>query len=231
MGLDLIAVATKSTFNPLYLLAIPVILALILGRKKKGKKPGAAATFHGMYLGPIVHNANYTDPSVDLVSMANGCKFTFPGKGPGVHALVWPNCPSLKGKSEIIVRFRVTGGGFVPTRYGTSDVSPVARVGLMIQRHGDNWAGTGATEFHRMYFKGGIPLADGTFELRASLKELTQWKPPVGAYGGMGQAAFDANLANIGSLQVIFGSDGGQAKGVFSKESAQFELLGLPEIR
>lgn len=238
--LAIIATATLTGFNPAWLLlAIPVAALLLASRKKKDKKPSAtlpplAPGRPQYFVGPVVNGINHsTGMPGPLVMQGNGCYFDVPSaKGTGVHALQWLNPPSMVGKRELRARFKVTGGGFVPKQYDPNRpelVDKVAKLGVLLQRRGDNWSNAGQFAAYRMFWVDAIVLAPGEFELVLPI-EPGNFKTATGS-NGVSVQDLRAMLQDLDNISFIFGSSGGRAKGVYATQPSRIALLAEPEIR
>lgn len=225
-----IATATATGFNPWFLLVIPLLVIALASRKKKDKKPTGPDAYRviplapGWHLGPVVQGTNRTRgiPRPGLVRTPAGFRVPFPGQGGSLHAVQTADLV-LAGKRELVVRYRITGdASFVPT--DPKNRHNPARICLVLQRNGDDWAATDTTRFYRLYSKAGDVLAPGTFELRLPL--TAENLGPV-QYGGLTQPHVDAVLRDLHSLHIAFGSNGGRAHGVYATAPAEFELLGV----
>lgn len=213
------------------LIAVGALAVYAITRKKKDKAPSGPDAWRvkplapGWHPGPVVHGTNRTRgiPSPGLVRTAAGFRVPFPGLGGSLHAIQTADL-DLRGKREILVRYRITGDGrFVAT--DPKIAHNPARIAVVLQRNGDDWAATESTRFYRLYSKGGDPLAAGTFELVVPL--LAEHLGPVQG-PGLSQSHVDAVLADLHSLHIAFGASGGRAHGVrLEAGAAQFELLEI----
>lgn len=204
---------------------VVAVLALALKGKKKDKKPGAPSGGPDWRIGPIVNGRNY---SVGMparpATQGQGWAFDFPtNPSQHVHYVQWFNPPSLVGKREIRIRYRITGGGFVPQESDKpgNDVSSIARIGLLIQRRGDDWGE--AKEAYRWFSLAGDDLAAGEFELAVPLTP-DHWKSTLGK-GTPGQ--FTTATHDLDNIAILFGSNGGRGHGVYAKQPSRFTLLSI----
>ena len=204
-------------------LAVVALIILAAGAKKKKKpKPVAGQDWR---IGPIIRGANYSPGMPSRPTMQGaGWYFDFPTIPTShVHYLQWFNPPSLVGKREIVIRFTVTGGGFVPKEF--PDGRP-ATVSLMIQRKGDDWSAIGKYQSYRWFSSGALNLAAGEFELVAPL-DANAWGD---VYNAKNAQTFAESLREVDNIAVLFGSNGGRGHGVYASEPSRFTLTSI-EVR
>lgn len=201
----------------LLILAV-VVLAMLAGRGKKGKKP-AAPKQSGWVIGPTINGRNYSVgmPARPTLQGA-GWWFDFPtNPASHVHYVQWFSPPALSGESLIRARFRVTGGGFVPQEFPDRE----ATVSLMFQRKGDTWGE--ATEAFRWFSKEVRVLAEGEFEIVAPLT-FDHW---FSTFSRGREADFAGAIREVENIAVLFGSTGGRGHGVYATQPSRFTLISL----
>ncbi len=179
-------------------------------------------------IGPIIRGKNYSqgmplrpDPSPE------GWQFRFPApdaQAGHVH-YVTRDMPSLRGKSRIVLRYRVDaaeGARFVPQEFPDRP----ATVSLFLQRRDDTWTARGRFEHYRWYAPADSvqEIAPGVHRMTVSLDD-PQWISVYGRTAAENRAAFDAALADIARIGLVFGSSGGRGHGVFATAPARFTLL------
>lgn len=124
--------------------------------------------------------------------------------------------PSLKGKTQLVARFKIEGSGFARV---DPDTDPTPSLGLIIQRKGDRGTDMG----YRWFSHAALPLEVGEFTIAVPLN-ISEWGDVM---GGNSEAAFAAAMEDVESIGVVFGSAGGRGHGVFTTEQARVRLLSL----
>ena len=156
-----------------------------------------------------------------LVMQGAGWFFDFPAVPTGhVHYVQWFDPPPLVGAEHITVRFRVTGGGFVPQEF--PDGRP-ATVSLLIQRKGDNWSADAKTKSYRWYSSEAQQLAAGDYQMTVPL-DVSAWGD---VYNGKDANAFADAVRNVDNIGLVFGSAGGRGHGVYATQPSRFTLLDI----
>lgn len=208
--------------NTLIVLGIFVAaIGLIFLRKKGGVKELFPKS--GWIIGPIVNGKNYSVGMPKTPTMrGRGWSFEFPDSDGSVHAVVNFSPPSLKGKKQIQMQYRVTGSGFTPSQ----NRSERARVGISFQREGDNWSGKNGYESYRWYAKVRPVLEEGIAAIIVDLDPWV-WSNVKGKTGDTDLEAFHKAIDNMGNISVVFGGDRDAAHGVFSSKPAVFEMLSF----
>lgn len=200
------------------ILAVIVLVFALKG--KKGKKPRQPAG-PDWRIGPTINGRNHSVGMPASPTMqGQGWRFDFPtDPSRHVHYVQWFNPPSLVGKREISIRYRITGGGFTPQQPDLRHKP--ARIGLLIQRRGDDWGEL--KEAYRWFSLAGESLAAGEFELTVPLTP-EHWKSTLGK-GTPGQ--FTTALHDLDNIAVLFGSDGGRGHGVYATKPSRFILQSI----
>jgi hypothetical protein len=185
------------------LIVLVAVFAMAKGKRKASNKTGWHIEWSpGMPAQPTPQGA--------------GWHFDFPTIPTShVHYVQWFNPPPLG--SEVRVRFRVTGGGFVPQEYPDRP----ALVSLLIQRKGDDWGAQGPMQSYRWFSRQTVTLAEGEHELTVPLT-VAHWGD---VFNGQDAAAFAAAIRDVDNIALIFGSDGGRGHGVYATQPSRFTLL------
>lgn len=160
---------------------------------------GSTSGKHGWYIGPVIDGKN---SSVGMPSkptlLGEGWYIDFPvGPKTGVDYVQNYSPPSLVGAKEIVMHYTVSGTGFMPSD-DASNVS--ARVGLLIQRKGDDWSSSKQT--YRWFSKSRPTLKEGEFTLRVPL-EVASWHDVYGKSSS--QIGFDNTIKDLSNISVVFG--------------------------
>lgn len=204
---------------------IPALaLALTLSPASAVAAPDAAA----WQIGPIIRGKNYSQGMpLQPRNAADGWRFDFPhpDAAAGHVHYVTRHVGDLRGKSRIVVRYRVDaapGTRFVPQEFPER----TATVSLVMQRAGDRWTAKGAYEHYRWYAPPETvqELAPGVHEIAISLND-PRWGSVYGKKAADNRDAFADALAHIDNAGLVFGSKGGRGHGVFATGSARFTLL------
>lgn len=174
--------------------------------------------------GPVIKGETYSPGmGVAPVETSSGFRFTFPTREPFEVDYVARGELDLRRATAIRMRWRVTGGDVIPTE-GEAET---ATLGLVLQRRGDDWTGTGEAEFYRFYSPEAFPLIEGEFERVIPLGG-TQWGSVMGRRN---PAQFAETIAKLDSLGLTFGSAALRGHGARSTGAAMFELLSLEIVR
>jgi hypothetical protein len=177
----------------------------------------------GWVIGPTIHGENHSVKMPARPTMqGKGWTFDFPGPDGKVDYVQNFDPPNLVGATAIVLRCRVTGGGFVAA--GSSNPATVT---VCIQRRGDDWSAKGKFESYRYYADLRTPLAAGEYVLTFPL-EVSRWGSVM--HEPDNAANFAACLRELDCLAVVFGAKGGAGHGVYATQPSQFTLLGL-EVR
>lgn len=202
------------------ILALTILLASCSsGGGSHHPAPIPQPTTSGWYIGPIVDGKNYSEgmPSKPTLQ-GQGWVISFPRTG-GVDAVIKDSPPSLVGAKALVMKYTVTGGGFLAT-----DESNVAgRVGICLQRKGDNWSGAGAYQQYRLYSTARPLLTSGAFTLTVP---LVAGKLTDVAGKPASQAAIDSVVANLDNYSVVFGGSFA-SHGVYATQPSAFTMLSL----
>ena len=118
---------------------------------------------------------------------------------------------SLREGQTLTLRLRVTGH-FIAPEFG----SP-ANASILLQRKGDSGRESG----YRYCSLATIPLTEGEHSLTVTV-DAEHFKDVLAETGALGRV-----LAELESVGVIFGSDGGRGHGVSAPTGARVELLWL----
>ena len=194
---------------------IVVAFGVILLSRSKSKASATASNAGGWYIGPIANGRNYSEnmPATPTLQ-GNGWYIDFPASG-GVDAVVNTSPPSLVGAKSLVVNYSVTGSGFLAA--GESNVP--GRVGICIQRRGDNWSGSGKYQQYRLYGQDRPLLVAGEGTFTASV-----WTDVKGQV--VEQSVVDGVLADLDNYAIVFGGSFA-SHGVYSTEASRFYLLGV----
>jgi len=198
-----------------------VVVALFFVLKGKGNKSTPIVSNQsdgGWIICPVVNGKNYSEgmPARPVLQGA-GWYFDFPQSG-GVDYVQNKNPPSLVGAKQIALRYAVTGAGFT-----AADENAPGRVGLHLQRKGDDWSGQGKFQQYRWYSHQRPVLVAGEFVLTVPL-ELSAWGD---VYGKNDDAdAFAAALKETACIAVVFGGEAA-GHGVYATQPSRFALLEL----
>lgn len=200
---------------------LAIVLAVLVGCSSGGghHQSTPPPSSSGWYFGPIVHGKNYTEgmPARPTPQGA-GWTFTFPANGQ-VDAVVNGNPPSMVGATAITLHYAVTGDGFL-----ASEESGVpGRVGICIQRRGDDWSGSGKYQQYRLYGQDRPLLVAGEGQVIAST-----WTDVRGQVAS--PEAVDAVLSDLGSVQVVFGGSFA-SHGVYATQPSTFTMTSIEIVR
>lgn len=185
-------------------------------------------------IGPVIRGRNYSSgmPAVPYPERGGGWSFDFPAPDAAaghVHYVTF-RPGSLRGKSRIVVRYRIDaapGARFVPQQFP----GRTATVALYMQRRGDSWTTKGAYRYYRWYAPVATmnTLAPGEAEMSVRLDD-PDWSSVMADRASANRAAMEAALEDMGRIGLVFGSAGGRGHGVFATRPARFTLLSF-EIR
>ncbi len=181
-------------------------------------------------IGPIIRGKNYSvGMPLQPVATSTGWYFDFPynSRADGhVHYVTFAP-GSLAGKSQIVVRYKVTaaqGTRFVPQEHPELP----GAVSLFFQRRGDTWSATGRYEHYRWYAPNQAVqnIAPGVHQMTVSLRD-PEWISVFGKNPSENPAAYAAALRDTDRLGLVFGSTSARGHGVFATAPARFELLSF----
>lgn len=191
----------------LILLAIAAAIFLLTRSKRKApSKPG--------------WRMEHSPGAKPLTLTPGGWHFDFPTEPTShVHYVQWFDPPALSPDRAITIRFRVTGGGFVPQEFPDR----TATVSLLLQRKGDNWAADARTRSYRWFSSDVEELAPGDYLMIVPL-DVSAWSD---VYNGQDAEAFQATLQNLDNIGLVFGSAGGRGHGVYATQPSRFTLLDI----
>lgn len=191
------------------------VIAFLLSKKKSAHKTTPPKTTTGWYFGPIIGGKNYSAGMPASPTMqGSGWFFDFK-PGVEVDAVVNGKPPYLVGAKSLTMRYAVEGSGFQAA--GENNVS--GRVGLMLQRKGDDWSGKGKYQQYRLYGQSRPLLAAGEGQVTATT--FTDVQGQV-----VSQAVVDAVLADLDCYAVVFGGSFA-SHGVLASPPARFTFRGL----
>lgn len=192
-----------------------------LATKGHAKQIKASVTpLSGWMFGPRPRGVNYTKGMPERPTMQGaGWTFTFPGPGGEVDAVVNYSPGSLVGAKSLIARYAVTGSEFM----ASEESNVPGRVGICLQRRGDDWSGTGKYQQYRLYGQDRPLLVAGEGQFEASAFTDVQGKV-------VAQAVVDAVLADLDNYAIVFGGTFA-SHGVHAAESSSFTLLALDVVR
>lgn len=182
-------------------------------------------------IGPVIRGKNYSVgmPAAPFPTRGGGWTFDFPA--PDVDAghvhYVTFRPGSLRGKSRIVVRYRIDaapGARFVAKEYPDR----TATVALYMQRRGDSWTAKGGYRYYRWYAPVATmrALAPGEAEMSVRLDD-PNWSSVMADRASGNRAAMAAALDDMGRIGLVFGSAGGRGHGVFATAPARFTLLSF----
>ena len=209
-----------------FFIASTGILALLAATAPVSATPGAGSWI----IGPIIRGKNYSQGMpLQPRPAPTGWYFDFPvgsREAGHVHYVTY-RPPPVRASSELVVRYRVDtkpGTRFVPQE--SPDLP--ALVSLYFQRRGDNWSAKGRYEYYRWYAPNETvhQIAPGEHEFRIRLDD-PRWFSVWGNKAGANPEAFQAALADIDQIGLVFGSDAGRGHGVFATQPARFTLLSF----
>ena len=177
-------------------------------------------------VGPVIRGRNYSvGMAPDLRPGRNGPSFDFPypSRAAGhVHAVTMP-VGSLAGAKRITLTYRIDAAPGVRF-YGQENGGP-GWLSLFIQQRGDNWTAKGRYQTYRWYSPDERieTLRPGLHTVSIALDE--EWNAVVAWKRSANPAAFEAALANAGSVGFVFGSTSGLGHGVYATGPAKFTIV------
>lgn len=176
---------------------------------------GGSTPQSGWYIGPVANGRNYSENMPATPTLQDGGWYIdFPTSG-GVDAVVNKSPQSLVGATAITIRYTVTGGGFLAA--GESNVP--GRVGICIQRRGDNWSGSGKYQQYRLYGQDRPLLVAGEGTFTASV-----WTDVKGQVAD--QSVVDGVLGDLDNYAIVFGGSFA-SHGVYATEPSRFTLTEI----
>ncbi|WP_447759554.1 hypothetical protein [Sphingopyxis panaciterrae] len=190
----------------------------------------ASAAAREWEIGPVIRGKNYSQGMPPAPRPERGgWSFDFPvGSAAAGHVHYVTFRPgSLRGKSRIIVRYRVDAGSrtrFVPQE----DQDIPGTVSLYFQRRGDNWTAKGAYQYYRWYAPAATvrEIAPGEHEISVRFDD-PGWISVSGNRVGSNRNALDNAMRDADRIGLVFGSTRARGHGVFATEPARFTLLGF----
>lgn len=182
-------------------------------RKKKVAREGGAVPSSGWRIGPFDYSRNMpASPTMD----GQGWYLDFPPAPGSVNYVQWFEAPSLVGKKELRLRYRLSEEpAVVPQEYPSEE----ATVSLIMQRKGDGWRSSGYR-----WWTGFYPLTPGEHEVVVPLS-IESWGDMLGVPEA---GAFAATIEDAWNIGVAFGSRGAPTHGVYG--SGRFHLLELTVV-
>jgi hypothetical protein len=204
----------------LAVLGIIGFLAVAKSKHKGGQVSGSSATppHAGWYIGPIVRGTDYSQGMPKHPTMQGaGWIIDLPLSG-GVDAVINPDPPSYVGARAITARYRVTGGDFL----ATDENNEPGRVGICIQRRGDDWSGKGKYQQYRLYGTDRPLLVAGEGQLSEASWTDVEGQP-------VSQDVVDAVLADLAAIMVCFGGSSA-SHGVYATQPSTFTLIEPPAL-
>lgn len=175
--------------------------------------PGATSAWA---FGPIINGENFTKGMpARPTTQGTTWYFDFKNKPSEVDAVVNKTPPNLVGATKIVLRYSVTGGGFLAS--GENNVP--GRVGISVQRKGDNWSGTGKYQQYRLYGQPRPLLAAGSGTIEAST-----WTDVQGKVAS--PAVVATVFANADNISIVFGGSFA-SHGVYATQPSRFTFVGL----
>ena len=228
---------SSAAFAALLRVALPLSAAAVAAAPATAAKPSRPAAVDPMdagawEIGPILSGHNYSlNMPASPAPHADGWSFDFPqpNKDAGHVHYVTFNHGSLKGKSAIVLRYRIEaepGVQILPQEYPAA----ASTLTMYFQRRGDNWSGRGEYEHYRWWatFRVHMPLAPGEHELTVRLDE--NWTSVMGSSAALNPRAFRTAIAEAERVGFTFGGGGAAGHGVYATGPARFVLTGF-EIR
>lgn len=206
------------------LIVLALIFVVLKGRKKGKFQSTAPKT--AWVIGPVFSGQSLSKgmPS-SPTEHGSGFYFDFPvGSGSVNYVQKVKDLPRLSMGQTLKIRFKIEGQGQFVAQ--DANASPIASLGFILQRKGDNLSGVGMYENYRWFSQAEFILKEGEFELSAIIDEHSFG----GVMGGKDPAVLLDVLRNLGSLGLCFGSAGGRGHGVFVSAPIRFTLLSLEAI-
>lgn len=185
-----------------YAAAFVILAALLFLRARKGKRPSAGAV-NGWRI-----NWSRGLPPAPTPQGA-GWAIDVP-TGASLH-YVQRYGGSLREGQALTLRLRVTGQ-FVAPEFGNP-----ANASILLQRKGDSGRESG----YRYCSRVSMPLTEGEHALTVTV-DAAHFKDVLAETGQLGRV-----LAELESVGVMFGSDGGRGHGVQAPSGGRVELLSL----
>lgn len=203
-----------------YLVVLLVVVAgVFLVRRGKGSSAPTPVVRSSWTFGPVVRGENYTKGMpAGPTPLANGWTFNFPGPAGQVDAVVNHAPGPMTGARGLAMEYVVTGSGFV----AADEVGVPGRVGLCLQRRGDDWSGKGVYQQYRLYGVNRPLLVAGKGSVVA-----TQFTDVAGQ--PVSAAVLAAVLADLDNVAVVFGGSFA-SHGVYATQPSSFTLLELVPI-
>lgn len=204
-----------------------VILGLLVAgylawRKQKKNKPAHKS---GWWVGPTVNGKNFSsNVALQPTRLGKWWFLDLPvGKGSANYIECYDDI-GLKNAKQIRLRYKIEGG----TRFIAQDAnaSPIASLGLYIQRRGDDWGDPGTGDSRRWFSKAQVVLAEGEFELVVPMDEAS-WG---GTNATPNPTGFQAAKNDMVAWGIVLGSAGGLGHGVFTETQARLTLLSVEVV-
>lgn len=177
-------------------------------------------------VGPVIRGRNYSVGMAPYLTPGrDGPSFQFPNPSRAagqVHAVTMP-VGSLAGAKRITLTYRIDAAPGVKF-YGQENGGP-GWLSLFIQQRGDNWSAKGRYETYRWYSPNERieTLRPGLHTVSIGLDE--DWNAMVAWKRSANPAAFEAALANAGTVGLVFGSTSGLGHGVYATGPAKFTIV------
>lgn len=192
------------------------------GHKSDPPKPpsGGGGTTTSWFFGPIIDGENYTKGMPARPTAAGqGFTFDFKNAPSEVDAVIKKNPPSLVGMKGLKLNYTVTGSGFM----AAGETNVPGRVGISLQRKGDNWSGSGQYQQYRLYSQSRPLLVAGSGQVVA-----TTWIDVKGKV--VSPAVVSTVVANLDNYSVVFGGSFA-SHGVYATQPASFTMVNIEVMR
>jgi len=193
------------------------VVGYLYWKKNKARR---RAHKSGWYAGPTVNGKAYSSNVASQPTLGpEGLYIDLPvGKG-SLNYLQCFDLSSMRNVREMRLRFRVDADEDVRFIAQDAEASPIASLGLMIQRRGDRH--DDKYESYRWFSNAEVVLAPGEFEIVVPVNTLNM----AGMNGGKDPQLLLAALADVDNYGIVFGSAGGRGHGVFVSGPARFTIL------
>lgn len=202
-----------------------LVAGVISLSSKKSKKPTNTQpqtdNSPKWFFGPLVKGKNYSKGMPESPTpQGTGWTMSFPDVNGEVDAVVNFNPPSLVGAKGVTLHYSVTGSGFL----ASTENNVPGRVGIVLQRKGDNWSGSGQYQQYRLYGQSRPLLVAGDNQQVVA----TVWTDVMGQVAS--QTVVDTVFANLDNVAVCFGGSFA-SHGVFVTQPSTFTLKEFEVLR
>ncbi len=199
---------------------ITYTLLSILGA---GAGPSAAAAVpsaNRWVIGPIIKGRNYSvGMPLHPTAGPNGTlQINLPRPPGSVHYVTFPH-GSLRGKSRIVIRYRIEAAPGTRIEASTAPGTP-GIITPFFQRAGDNWTARGRFETYRWYGTFATqPLRRGEYQIIAPLSG--RWTAVQTSSATSDPAAFRDAIANADQVGFVLGGGDGYGHGIYATGPAR----------